>query len=74
MYFVYFQLFKQKEDAEKRCEIFSAELRALESTIDSRISDFQNEARVKTFELDRLQVQCTSLSKFFVIWYVSCRK
>jgi len=49
-------LLKQKEDSEKRCEIFSAELRALESSIDSRISDFQNEARVKTFELDRLQV------------------
>ncbi|XP_076799951.1 progesterone-induced-blocking factor 1-like [Clavelina lepadiformis] len=50
------QLSKLRDDAEKRCEIFSAELRALESTVDARVSDFQNEAQMKTFELDRLQL------------------
>ena len=48
---------KARDDAEKRCELYKDELRTLESNLDGRVSDYQNEARIKTFELDRLQVK-----------------
>jgi len=61
------QLMKVRDDAEKRCELYKEELRTLESSLESRISDYQNEARVKTFELDRLQLiheeTCKNLNK-----------
>ncbi|XP_078484592.1 progesterone-induced-blocking factor 1-like [Ciona intestinalis] len=61
------QLMKQRDEAEHRCSLLTEELRHLEATIDSRLSDFQNEARVKTFELDRLQLiheeTCTNLER-----------
>jgi len=51
------QSVKLRDEAEKRCEMYAGELKALESSIDARVSDYQNEARIKTFELDRLQVR-----------------
>nr|CAB3264851.1 progesterone-induced-blocking factor 1-like [Phallusia mammillata] len=61
------QMTKLRDEAEKRCEVYSNELKLLESSIDSRLSDYQNEARIKTFELDRLQLvheeTCKNLDK-----------
>uniref|UniRef100_F6VHE0 Progesterone immunomodulatory binding factor 1 n=1 Tax=Ciona intestinalis TaxID=7719 RepID=F6VHE0_CIOIN len=61
------QIMKQRDEAEHRCSLLTEELRHLEATIDSRLSEFQNEARVKTFELDRLQLiheeTCTNLER-----------
>uniref|UniRef100_H2YHU6 Progesterone immunomodulatory binding factor 1 n=1 Tax=Ciona savignyi TaxID=51511 RepID=H2YHU6_CIOSA len=45
-----------EHDPEQRCSMLTEELRHLEASIDGRLSEFQNEARVKTFELDRLQL------------------
>ena len=47
---------KQKNDAEKRCETLSNEVRILEANLDSRVSELQSTAHVKTFELDRLHL------------------
>lgn len=47
---------KQKNDAEKRCEKLSNEIRILEANLDSRVSELQSTAHVKTFELDRLHL------------------
>ncbi|XP_039272489.2 progesterone-induced-blocking factor 1-like [Styela clava] len=57
------QAVKFRDEAEKRSEKYLSELRALEASVDSRISDFQNEARTKSFELDRLQLMYEETSK-----------
>jgi len=45
-----------RDDAEKRNEVYSNEIRMLESQVESRISEIHNTAQIKTFELDRLHL------------------
>lgn len=56
---------KARDEAEKRSENYLSELRLLESSIDSRVSDLRNEARTKSMELDRIQV---TMKHFSYAW------
>lgn len=62
---------KARDEAEKRSENYLLELRSLETSIDSRITEFRNDARTKSMELDRLQVS-TEHSSIYAIYHL-CR-